>query len=151
MSQKFQNTMKLTIPFTGHEQVLSLHEKTLEITKDDSLTPQGDCIVGVNSGISCIDLPEKMKEKIQNPKSKISFTLKVGKFSFKIQGHGSEKLTLKHVSDIVLRKSAFTCSRTIARVFFLKVFWGFIVKKLGRCTVEFYHSTALFFDFHHFN
>ena len=55
-----------------------------------------------------------MKEKIQNPESKISFTLKVGKFSFKIQGQGSEKLTLKHVSDIVLRKSAFTCSRTIA-------------------------------------
>ena len=114
MSQKFQNIMKLTIQFTGHKQVLSLHEKTLEITKDDSLTPQGDCIVGVNSGISCIDLPEKMKEKIQNPKSKITFTLKVGKFNFKIQGHGSEKLTLKHVSDIVLRKSAFTCSRTIA-------------------------------------
>ena len=86
----------------------------MEITKDDSLTPQGDCIVGVNSGISCIDLPEKMKEKIQNPKSKIIFTLKVGKFTFKIQGQGSKKLTLKHVSDIVLRKSAFTCSRTIA-------------------------------------
>ena len=114
MSQKFQNTMKLTIPFTGHEQVLSLHEKTLEITKESNLTPQGDCIVGVNSGISCIDLPEKMKEKIQNPKSKIIFTLKVGKFTFKIQGQGSKKLTLKHVSDIVLRKSAFTCSRTIA-------------------------------------
>ena len=106
--------MKLTIQFTGHEQVLSLHEKTLEITKDNSLTPQGDCIVGVNSGISCIDLPEKMKEKIQNPKSKITFTLKVGRFTFKIQGQGSKKLTLKHVSDIVLRKSAFTCSRTIA-------------------------------------
>ena len=106
--------MKLTIQFTGHEQVLSLHEKTLEITKDDNLTPQGDCIVGVNSGISCIDLPEKMKEKIQNPKSKITFTLKVGRFTFKIQGQGSKKLTLKHVSDIVLRKSAFTCSRTIA-------------------------------------
>ena len=114
MSQKFQNTMKLTIPFTGHEQVLSLHEKTLEITKDDILTPQGDCIVGVNSGMSCIDLPEKMKKRIQNPESKIKFTIKAGKFTFKIQGHGSEKLTLKHVSDIVLRKSAFTCSRTIA-------------------------------------
>ena len=106
--------MKLTIPFTGHEQVLSLHEKTLEITKESNLTPQGDCIVGVNSGISCIDLPEKMKEKIQDPKSKIKFTLKVEKFTFKIQGQGSKKLTLKHVSDIVLRKSAFTCSRTIA-------------------------------------
>ena len=114
MSQNFGNIMKLEIPFTGHKHVLSLHEKTLEITKDDELTPQGDCIVGVNSGISCMDLPEKMKKKIQNPETKIKFTLKVGKFSFKMQGHGSEKLTLKHVSDIVLRKSAFTCSRTIA-------------------------------------
>ena len=114
MSQNFENIMKLEIPFTGHKHVLSLHEKTLEITKDDELTPQGDCIVGVNSGISCIDLPEKIKKKIQNPETKIKFTLKVGKFSFKVQGHGSEKLTLKHVSDIVLRKSAFTCSRTIA-------------------------------------
>ena len=114
MSQNFENIMKLEIPFTGHKHVLSLHEKTLEITKDDDLTPQGDCIVGVNSNISCIDLPEKMKKKIQNPETKIKFTLKVGKRSFKVQGHGSEKLTLKHVSDIVLRKSAFTCSRTIA-------------------------------------
>ena len=114
MSQNFGNIMKLEIPFTGHKHVLSLHEKTLEITKDDELTPQGDCIVGVNSGISCMDLPEKMKKKIQNPETKIKFTLKVGKFSFKMQGHGSEKLTLKHVSDIELRKSAITCSRTIA-------------------------------------
>ena len=114
MSQNFENIMKLEIPFTGHKHVLSLHEKTLEITKDDELTPQGDCIVGVNSGISCIDLPEKIKKKIQNPETKNKFTLKVRKFSFKVQGHGSEKLSLKHVSDIVLRKSAFTCSRTIA-------------------------------------
>ena len=114
MSQNFENIMKLEIPLTGHKHVLSLHEKTLEITKDDELTPQGDCIVGVNSNISCIDLPEKMKKKIQNPETKIKFTLKVGELSFKVQGYGSEKLTLKHVSDIVLRKSAFTCSRTIA-------------------------------------
>ena len=114
MSQIFQKIMKLEVPFTGHKHVLSLHGKTLEITKDDNLTPKGDCIVGVNSNTSCIDLPEKMKKKIQNPKTKIKFTLKVGKFSFTIQGYGSEKLTLKHVSDIVLRKSAFTCSRTIA-------------------------------------
>ena len=114
MSQNLKNSMKIEIPFTGHKHVLSLHEKTLEITKDDDLTPQGDCIVGVNSNISCIDLPEKMKKKIRNPETKIKFTLKVGNYSFKVQGFGSEKLTLKHVSDIVLRKSAFTCSRTIA-------------------------------------
>ena len=114
MSQNLKNSMKIEIPFTGHKHVLSLHEKTLEITKEENLTPKGDCILGVNSSMACFDLPEKMKKKIQNPKSKIKFAINVGKFSFQIQGQGSEKLTLKHVSDIVLRKSAFTCSRTIA-------------------------------------
>ena len=114
MSQIFCENMKLVIPFTGHKQVLALHEKTLEITKDSELTSHGDCIVGVNSNISCVDLPEKMKKRIQDPHSKIKFTLKTDTSSFKIQGRGSEKLTLKHISDIVLRKSAFTCSRTIA-------------------------------------
>ena len=70
-------------------------KKLWKLLKDDSLTSQGDCIVGVNSGISCIDLPDKMKKKIQNPESKIKFTIKAGKFTFKIQGHGSEKLNAK--------------------------------------------------------
>ena len=114
MSQNLKKGMKIEIPFTGHKHVLSLHEKTLEITKEENLTPKGDCILGVNSSMACIDIPEKMKIKIQNPKSIIKFTINVGEFSFQIKGQGSEKLTLKHVSDIVLRKSAFTCSRTIA-------------------------------------
>jgi hypothetical protein len=51
---------------------------------------------------------------IQNADSKITFTIEVGGKKFSIHGKGSEKLTLKHAKDIVLRKSAFTCSRTIA-------------------------------------
>jgi len=74
--------MKIEVPFSGHKNILSLHKKTIEITKDNELTVNGDCIVGTNSSLACIDLPEK--------------------------------LTLKHPNDIVLRKSAFTCSRTIA-------------------------------------
>ena len=106
--------MKITVPFVGHRNILSLHEKTIEITKDSELTTNGDCIVGVGADISCIDLPEKMKKEIQNPKTKITFSIKAGGKKFIIQGNGSEKLSLKHTSDIVLRKSAFTCSRTIA-------------------------------------
>ena len=106
--------MKMTVPFVGHRNILSHHEKTIEITKDSELTTNGDCIVGVGANISCIDLPEKMKKKIQNPKTKITFSIKAGGKKFIIQGNGSEKLSLKHTSDIVLRKSAFTCSRTIA-------------------------------------
>ena len=106
--------MKIEIPFQGHKNILSLHQKTLEITKDDELTSNGDCIVGVSANISCVDLPEKMKKKIQNPKTKITFSIRAGGKKFTIQGNGSEKLSLKHTKDIVLRKSAFTCSRTIA-------------------------------------
>jgi len=106
--------MKIEIPFRGHENIISLHEKTIEITKDSSLTINGDCIVGVNSELSCNDLPEKFKNMAKNPDSSIIFTIKVGNDEFSIRGKGSEKLTLKHTKDIVLRKSAFTCSRTLA-------------------------------------
>ena len=68
--------MKITVPFLGHKNILSLHEKTIEITKDSELTTNGDCIVGVGADISCIDLPEKMKKKIQNPKQKFCFPLR---------------------------------------------------------------------------
>ena len=106
--------MKIEIPFTGHENILSLHEKTIEITKDSELSVSGDCIVGTNSTIACIDLPEKFKKKIQNSDTTIVFTIVTDEHSFSIHGKGSNKLTLKHTNDIVLRKSAFTCSRTIA-------------------------------------
>ena len=109
-----KNFMKIEIPFQGHKNILSLHQKTIEITKDDELTSNGDCIVGVSANISCVDLPEKIKKKIRNPKTKITFSIKAGGKKFTIQGNGSEKLSLKHTKDIVLRKSAFTCSRTIA-------------------------------------
>ena len=106
--------MKIEIPFSGHRNILSLHKKTIEITKDSELTVNGDCIIGTSAGISCKELPEKFKKKVQNPDSEIIFTIKVGEYSFTIHGNGSKKLTLKHPNDIVLRKSSFTCSRTIA-------------------------------------
>ena len=106
--------MKIEIPFKGHENILSLHKKTIEITKDDKLTVNGDCIVGTNSSLACVDLPEKFKKKIQNLDTTIVFTIVADEYTFSIHGKGSDKLTLKHATDIVLRKSAFTCSRTIA-------------------------------------
>ena len=106
--------MKIEIPFKGHKNILSLHKKTIEITKDSQLTVNGDCIVGVNSSLACVDLSENLKKKIRNPDTEIVFTILVDEYSFSVHGKGSEKLTLKHPNDIVLRKSAFTCSRTIA-------------------------------------
>ena len=106
--------MKIEIPFRGHKNILSLHKKTIEITRDAELTVNGDCIIGTNSSTACIDLPEKFKKKIQNSTTEFKFSIVADEHSFTIHGMGSEKLALKHSNDIVLRKSAFTCSRTIA-------------------------------------
>ena len=106
--------MKIEIPFRGHKNILSLHEKTLEITKESDLTINGDCIVGINADLACRDLPEDFKKNVMSDDAKITFTIKAGKHSFSIHGNGSKKLTLKHPKDIVLRKSAFVCTRTLA-------------------------------------
>ena len=111
---QFTINMKIEIPFRGHKNILSLHEKTLEITKESDLTINGDCIVGINADLACRDLPEDFKKNVMSDDAKITFTIKAGKHSFSIHGNGSKKLTLKHPNDIVLRKSAFVCTRTLA-------------------------------------
>ena len=60
---QFTINMKIEIPFRGHKNILSLHEKTLEITKESDLTINGDCIVGINADLACRDLPEDFKKK----------------------------------------------------------------------------------------
>ena len=53
-------------------------KKTIEITKESRLTPQGDCIVGVNATSSCNDLPQELKDKLRNSDAKVSFSIRVG-------------------------------------------------------------------------
>ena len=106
--------MRFEIPFYGHKNIRSLHPKTIEITTDSDLTVNGDCIIGVRASCGCQDIPEKMKQMLQNPKSKVTCTIIVKDFSFKIKGNGSEKLTLTNPHDIVIRKSSFVCPRTLA-------------------------------------
>lgn len=106
--------MRHEITFFGHKNIRSLHEKTIEITKESHLTPQGDCIVGINSEIGCMGLPDEMKEKIRNKNSRIKFSIIIDDLQFDITGKGHPGLTLTHNEDIVLRKSDFICPRTIA-------------------------------------
>ena len=70
--------MKIEIPFKGHKNILSLHKKTIEITKESELTINGDCIIGTNADLSCKDLPEKFKKKAQNPDSEIISPSRLG-------------------------------------------------------------------------
>jgi len=106
--------VRFEIQFSGHRNIRSNHHKTIEITKESHLTPSGDCIVGVNASASCADLPSSLKKKLQNPNSKVIFSIKVGKHEFNVEGRGHENLILTHLEDIVIRKSNFVCPRTLA-------------------------------------
>ena len=106
--------MHFEIPFYGHKNIRSLHQKTIEITTDSKLTLNGDCIIGVRADCGCNNIPEKMKKLLRNSKSDILFTISVKDLSFKVKGKGHDELTLTHPHDIVIRKSSFTCPRTLA-------------------------------------
>jgi len=106
--------MHFEIPFYGHENIRSLHPKTIEITTEPNLTLNGDCIIGVKASCGCNDIPDRLKSLLQNSKSKISCTIIVKEIKFKIKGKGNEKLTLLNPHDIVIRKSSFVCPRTLA-------------------------------------
>jgi len=106
--------MKFEIEFSGHENIRSNHQKTIEITKESNLTPRGDCIIGVNAKSGCADLPNELKTKLKNPDSKVTFSIKVVDEYFVVQGKGHPELILSHSDDIVIRKSNFICPRTLA-------------------------------------
>ena len=106
--------MDYEIKFSGHENIRSTHQKTLEITRESHLTPRGDCIVGVSAGSACRDLPEELKRRLQNPDSRVIISVRVGTQSMVIRGRGHPDLTLSHAEDIVIRKSDFICPRTLA-------------------------------------
>ncbi len=106
--------MRFEIPFYGHENVRALHPRTIEITTEPDLTIQGDCIVGVSAQCGCKDIPEKLKEKLRDERSKVTLSIQVNDEVFQVVGNGNQDLILEHPHDIVIRKSKFLCPRTLA-------------------------------------
>jgi hypothetical protein len=102
------------IAFFGHPNVLSLHARTVEITKEASLTPRGDCIIGVRAEKACADIDEKIKRKLAKSDSHVRIEIIVGNDSYEISGAGDERLTLQNEHDIVIRKTNFVCPRTLS-------------------------------------
>ena len=105
--------MNFKIMAKGHENVLSLHKSTFEITKDKDLTLSGDCIIGLDIDKSMEDFPKEFKEKLANDDTKVIVELKTPNASDTIEGFGHHDLSLSHPTDIVRRKSTFVCSRTL--------------------------------------
>jgi hypothetical protein len=102
------------VTFYGHPNIRSLHAKTIEITKDEHLTPRGDCIIGVKANKACADLDESLKHRLKSNSSVIKIEIMVGDKSFLISGSGDERLSMLNAHDIVIRKTNFVCPRTMS-------------------------------------
>jgi uncharacterized protein len=100
--------------FYGHPNIRSLHAKTIEITKDEHLSPRGDCIIGVKANKACADLDEPFKHRLKSNLSVIKIEIMVGDESFIISGRGDERLSMLNSNDIVIRKTNFVCPRTMS-------------------------------------
>jgi hypothetical protein len=97
----------------GHKNLQGTHMTTLEITKATNITPNGDCIVAVNSSKSVSDLNDDLKHLINHSSSKITLTLEVNGIMDNIEGVGDPRLQLTSPEDIVCRKSGFVSNRTL--------------------------------------
>jgi len=108
--------MKITeiILARGHRNVQSTHKSTLEITKDDTLSKRGDCIIAVSADKVLADLSPQFKETLRGENSKITILIEAGGITEKVNAYGNPRLILSHPTDMVVRKSSHICIRTLA-------------------------------------
>ena len=97
----------------GHRNVRATHGTTVEFTKEKHLSLRGDCVVAVSAERGPQELPSPLVKAIARDESMMEVTIESGCCSATINGRGSSDLTLDHPTDFVIRKSTFTCPRTL--------------------------------------
>jgi hypothetical protein len=98
----------------GHKNIQATHKTTLEFTKDKHLSKKGDCIVAVAADKALTDLSAEFKENLRKPHAKLTILIEVDGIIEQVNAYGSPRLILTHPTDIVIRKSDYVCSRTLA-------------------------------------
>ncbi len=97
----------------GHPNITSKHKSTFEVTMDKEIGLRADCIIGVSSDVKLMDLPVELLDAIRCEDTLIKIELETMNAIDEIYGYGHPALTLTHPTDMVCRKSDFTCSRTL--------------------------------------
>ena len=98
----------------GHENITSANRTTFEITKEIHLTRRGDCIIVVGSDKGAKDLNLQFKKAAQSESARIEITVEADREVEVINACGSPQLSFTHPTDLVVRKSDYVCSRTLA-------------------------------------
>lgn len=109
------STLKVTevLFAAGHPNIIGRHRTTFEITRDNELTKRGDCVIAVRASRGLNDLSAQFKNLCRNENAIITVELQAGEIEESIEGMGSPRLTLSHMSEIVGRRSTYTSERTL--------------------------------------
>ncbi|MEM3736976.1 MAG: DUF371 domain-containing protein [Candidatus Bathyarchaeia archaeon] len=97
----------------GHPQILATHPTTLEVTKEKHVTSRGNCIIATGASKAALDLSPAFKRLAAQQEAQIVMTLFVGNQTVRITGRGNQGLTFTHATDLVVRRSNYTCPRTL--------------------------------------
>ncbi|MDD1727830.1 MAG: DUF371 domain-containing protein, partial [Methanospirillum sp.] len=73
----------------------------------------GTCIIAVRSEKGAADLSDTFKDLMRSPACRLTTELVCGDAKVIIISSGSPHLLLNHPTDLVWRRSSFTCGRTI--------------------------------------
>ena len=114
----------------GHVNVRAKHRSTLEFTKEAHLSRTGDCIIAVSAEKGLADLSEEFKESLRRLNAKLTITIEADGITEQIHANGAPNLLFTHPSDMVLRKSSYVDSRTLA------VYADKAARDLNRAIVE---------------
>ncbi|PVU73509.1 DUF371 domain-containing protein [Sulfolobales archaeon SCGC AB-777_J03] len=96
----------------GHPNVKASHRTTLEITRDNYLTPRGDCIIGIDADKGLGDLNESVKALIRGG-GYVYLVLRVEDLVDIVTGRGSPDLELSDPNRLIVRKSEYISPSTL--------------------------------------
>jgi uncharacterized protein len=102
------------VAFIGHAMVRATHERTIEVTMEEHLTPRGDCIIGVGASKGIAELSPATKRALRSDGARVRFTIVAPGGEFSFAARGSKDLSFESPTDMVIRKSSFVCGRTLA-------------------------------------
>ncbi len=107
-------SLKEVILGQGHANVLATHRTTLEFTKEKHLSKMGDCIVAIGANKAVADLGDEFRKSLTNDSARLTILVEAGGISEEINARGSSRLTLALEKDVVIRKSDYVSTRTLA-------------------------------------
>ena len=98
----------------GHPFVLGSHPTTFEVTRENHLTKNGNCIIGIAADKGCDGLSTNFKRVLCHDDAVLITRLSCEGITVEVKSRGSSGLTLVHPTDLVWRRSTFICGRTIS-------------------------------------